>query len=109
MSNYISPELAVQISDEAKERAEGWADRMNSDIAKSEYYIGASSYALKWEQAELLIEKMAKALDEIKGHIFVLSEPIGFNVLPKIEKAMNDYNNYKKGKYGNGEKAAGSL
>lgn len=74
MNTNLTPELQKQIEQEAGERAEGWTDRMKSEIAKSEYYIGATVYAEKWQEEKELRERYEKALKAIAKPIAHLQQ-----------------------------------
>jgi hypothetical protein len=111
MSNTISPELLKQIEQEAEhyanveigEKAKFIQHPLSDqwDIAKEGYEDGAEPYALKWQQAEQLIEQMAKALDAIIGTNHDNHEKVILKTKALAIKALNDFNNYKQGKDGN--------
>jgi hypothetical protein len=95
MSNTLSPELQKQIEQEAKSNAANFLFHPGSsecEDLESAHITAASKYALKWEQAEQLIEQMAKALLYISNG--------GATPVRKANQALTDYNNYKKGKDG---------
>jgi hypothetical protein len=99
MSNTLSPELQKQIEQEAKDLYHGpkmrtWPGRGGNHLMQM-YVEGATQYALKLEQAEQLIEQMAKALAELID----IAYP-NVPVLKNANKVLTDYNNYKKGKDG---------
>jgi hypothetical protein len=99
MTNTLSPELKKQIEQEAKDLYHGpkmrtWPGRGGNHLMQM-YVEGATQYALKLEQAEQLIEQMAKALAELID----IAYP-NVPVLKNANKVLTDYNNYKKGKDG---------
>lgn len=121
----ISPELEKQISDEAEAYAqitfdETWHKKglHRKTLLRYAHQDGAKGYALKWEQAEAMIEKMAKALERVlnqepaKGRegcawgdteYDSMSAAVGYNevlanIKPITNDALTDYNTYKKSK-----------
>jgi hypothetical protein len=87
----LSPELAKQIEQEA----EHYANVQHSDDdSKDDWGAGAEHYALKWEQAEAMVEKMKEALEEmLKQHTY-------YDVIELAANTLADYNTYKNGKDG---------
>jgi hypothetical protein len=107
MSNTLSPELQAKIEQEAQKYESA---TQHEGLGPALYIDGAGKYALKWEQAEQLIEQMAKALEAIqvkaRSGIFphLPVENVGAAMVIEIDKdcenALADYNNYKNGKDG---------
>jgi hypothetical protein len=100
MTNTLSPELKKQIEQEAKDLYHGpkmrtWPGRGGNHLMQM-YVEGATQYALKLEQAEQLIEQMAKALE---GALNTVDQ----QWVQIVTDAITDYNNYKNGKDGKGE------
>lgn len=65
----LSKQLQDQIEQEGSERAEGWQDKMKSQIAKTEYESGAEKYAEKWQEAQQLVERYEKALKDFANRL----------------------------------------
>jgi hypothetical protein len=131
MTNTLSPELKKQIEQEAKDLYHGpkmrtWPGRGGNHLMQM-YVEGATQYALKLEQAEQLIEQMAKALEAIAYPIRYLQEQAkkegsqinGQNAFEiaddpnwlrsKATEAIADYQTYKNGKDGKEQKASGGV
>jgi hypothetical protein len=103
MSNTLSPELHKQIEQEADVITARMNDRNDYDAGKIKgfedgYIKAGDKYALKWEQAEQLIEQMAKAFDAIIGTNHDNHEKVILKTKAIANQALTDYNNYKKGK-----------
>lgn len=61
MSN-LTPELQAQIEQEGNGRAEGFETKLLASVAKTEYEIGAETYAVKWQAAEAEKVKLNRML-----------------------------------------------
>lgn len=89
INKTISPELEKQIEQEA-EAYEKEMPRISPYIA---FRGGAKGYAIKWEQAEAMVEKMKVIIEELIG----IAYP-NVPVLKKANQALTDYNTYKNSK-----------
>lgn len=102
INNTTSLESEKQIEQEAI-KYESWTE--HEGLGPGIYKDGANKYGLKWEQAEAMIEKMAKALEGIRDMKIPMSEAefrqyVAFAQADAI-KALADYSTYKNCKDGN--------
>lgn len=102
----LSPELKAQIEKEAEERATGFENKKSALIAKTEYALGAEAYALKWQQSEQQLQKMATLLNKMviqfegAAEMACTDQFEDIEMIRECKTALSDYNTYKQSKDG---------
>lgn len=99
----LTPELKTQIEKEAQEKADLWSQKMYGDITISAYRMGATNYAIKWQEAEEMMDRMAYTLMMAEVEITAMYKRLSIlnsNILDMVKLSQTEYNNYKQTKDG---------